>query len=77
MGPPTVIEKTDNGERMEPFELVDVEIPEEYSGSCISLLNERKGNMIDMSAATAEGQQTIQFEVPARTLHRTHPSPHT
>merc|ERR1719182_1160375 len=69
VGPPTVIEKTDNGERMEPFELVDVEIPEEYSGSCISLLNERKGNMIDMSAATAEGQQTVQYEVPSRGMN--------
>merc|ERR1719183_2265212 len=67
VGPPTVIEKRDeNDERMEPFELVDIELPEEYSGSAISLLNERKGSMLDMSAVSKEGGQTIQFEVPAR-----------
>jgi len=66
IGPPTVIEKEIDGERCEPFELVDIELPEEYSGSAISLLNERKGNMIDMSAVSKEGGQTIQFEVPAR-----------
>ena len=66
VGPPTVIEKDIDGERMEPFELVDIELPEEYSGSAISLLNERKGSMLDMSAVSKEGGQTIQFEVPAR-----------
>eukprot|EP00965_Chrysotila_dentata_P075740 2502522-Pleurochrysis_carterae.AAC.1 len=28
-----VLEQTINGQRHEPFELVDVELPEEYSGS--------------------------------------------
>jgi len=69
IGPPTVIEKDIDGERMEPFELVDIELPEEYSGSAISLLNERKGNMLDMSGVSKEGGQTIQFEVPARGMN--------
>ena len=34
--------------RCEPFELVDVELPEEYSGSVISMLGERNGNMLEM-----------------------------
>ena len=66
VGPPTVIEKEMDGQRMEPFELVDIELPEEYSGSAIALLNERKGNMIEMAPVTAEGQTTVQFEVPSR-----------
>jgi len=66
VGPPMVIEKTENGERLEPFELVDIELPAEYASAAISLLNERKGNMIDMTAVTKEGGQVIQFEVPAR-----------
>ena len=36
------------GNRCEPFELVDVELPEEYSGSVISMLGERNGNMLEM-----------------------------
>ena len=66
VGPPTVIEKQIDGTRMEPFELVDIELPDEYSGAAISLLNERKGSMIEMSTVTTEGGVTIQYEVPAR-----------
>ena len=42
VGCPTVIEKVVDGVRCEPFELVDVEVPDIYSGAVISLLNERK-----------------------------------
>merc|ERR1712070_1133155 len=64
--PPTVIEKEIDGERMEPFELVDIDLPEEYSGAAISLLNERKGSMLEMGSVTAEGQVSISYEIPAR-----------
>lgn len=66
VGPPQVIEKTIDGERCEPFETVDVELPEEYSGAAINLLNERKGSMLEMSPVSAEGSVNLQFEVPAR-----------
>jgi len=66
IGPPTVIEKQMDGERMEPFELVDIELPDEYSGAAISLLNERKGSMVEMGAVTKEGSVTVTYEVPAR-----------
>jgi len=66
VGPPTVIEQQMDGVRMEPFELVDIDIPDEYSGAAISLLNERKGQMIEMGVVTKEGGVTIQYEVPAR-----------
>ena len=42
VGCPQVIEKEVDGTMCEPFELVDIELPDEYSGSAISLLNERK-----------------------------------
>jgi len=66
VGPPTVIEKEIDGERMEPFELVDIDLPEEYSGAAISLLNERKGSMLEMGSVTPEGQVSISYEIPAR-----------
>jgi len=69
VGPPTVIEKEEGGERLEPFEMVDIELPEEYASSAISLLNERKGMLIDMAPVTSEGSQAIQYEVPARGMN--------
>jgi GTP-binding protein len=69
VGCPSVIEKQEAGERQEPFELVDIELPEEYSGSAIALLNERKGSMLQMSSATKEGLVTVEYEVPSRGMN--------
>jgi len=69
IGCPQVIEKTEGGERQEPFELVDIELPEEYSGSAIDLLNQRKGAMVSMSSPTKEGLVTIEYEVPSRGMN--------
>jgi GTP-binding protein len=68
VGPPQVIEKDNNGEREEPFELVDLELPEEYSSSAIDLLNRRKGCMISMSTGN-ENYVTMQYEVPSRGMN--------
>jgi len=69
VGPPVVIETEIDGQRQEPFEMVDIEIPEEFSGSAINLLNNRKGCMTSMSAPTSEGLVTIQYEVPSRGMN--------
>ena len=53
-------------EKCEPFEMVDIELPEEYSGSVIDMLAQRKGSMLDMGSPNNEGMQTIQYEVPTR-----------
>ena len=67
-GPPQVLYRlSEDGEtRLEPFELVDVELPEEHSGAVIELLNGRKGTMLDMGAPNAQGSLALQFEVPTR-----------
>jgi len=69
VGCPKVIEKQVDGARHEPFELVDIELPEEYSSSTINMLNNRKGSMLDMSTPTKEGMVTIQYEVPSRGMN--------
>merc|ERR1711924_503173 len=66
VGPPQVITMEEDGVSLEPFELVDIELPEEYAGSVIDMLSTRKGAMLDMGSPTAEGMQTIQYEVPTR-----------
>jgi len=68
VGPPKVLYKEEDGQKLEPFEQVDIELPEEYSGAVIDMLMTRKGAMLDMSAPTDEGMMTVQYEVPTRGL---------
>ncbi len=64
---PEVIEREIDGVRSEPFECVQIDTPEEYQGSIIQALSERKGNMLDM-VNTGNGQVRLIFLVPARGL---------
>jgi len=68
IGCPQVLEQTINGQRHEPFELVDVELPEEYSGSVIDMLGMRKGQMLEMGSVSPEGIVSLQYEVPSRAM---------
>jgi len=69
IGPPITIERTVDGQREEPFELVDIELPDEYSGAAISLLNDRKGCMSEMGPSNTEGFTSMQYEVPSRGMN--------
>ena len=64
---PEVIIKEIDGVKMEPFERVQIDTPEEYQGSVIQSLSERKGDMLDM-ISTGNGQTRLVFLVPARGL---------
>ena len=64
---PEVIVKEIDGVKCEPFERVQIDTPEEYQGSVIQSLSERKGEMLDM-IATGNGQTRLVFLVPARGL---------
>ncbi|MDR0921169.1 MAG: translational GTPase TypA [Lactobacillales bacterium] len=64
---PEVIERVIDGVKSEPFERVQIDTPEEYQGSIIQALSERKGEMQDM-VATGNGQMRLIFLVPARGL---------
>ncbi|MDY6286873.1 MAG: translational GTPase TypA [Bilifractor sp.] len=63
-----VIYKYDeNGKKLEPVELAYIDVPEEYSGSVIQSLSERKGELINMTAGNA-GVTRLEFRVPSRGL---------
>lgn len=64
---PEVIYKELNGEQCEPFEEVQIDIPDEYSGSIIDTLSRRKGEMKNMES-TENGQTKMTFLVPSRGL---------
>ena len=64
---PKVIYKTDmNLSRTEPYENAQVTCDEEFSGSIIQQISERKGLLNNMS--THNGQTTMEFTVPTRGL---------
>jgi GTP-binding protein len=68
VGPPTVIYKPneETGQMEEPWEAVEVRSPEEYVGSIIDILNQRKGELQDMGLEEGEGMNVIKYLVPTR-----------
>ncbi|MFA5009403.1 MAG: translational GTPase TypA [Candidatus Paceibacterota bacterium] len=63
---PQVIIKEEKGEKMEPFEEVIIDIPEEFSGVIIEKLSKRKGLMKEMKPE--QGHIRLVFEIPTRGL---------
>lgn len=66
IGPPRVIEKVIDGVKCEPYESVEVTVPEEYMGGVVDLLSKRKGEMLTMGTALEEGSQYVEYLVPTR-----------
>ncbi|MRJ48386.1 translational GTPase TypA [Fundicoccus ignavus] len=64
---PKVIIREIDGVQSEPFERVQIDTPEEYMGSIIEALGQRKAEMADM-INTGNGQIRMVFSVPARGL---------
>jgi len=68
VGPPTVIikENEETGKKEEPWESVEVRVPEEYNGPVIDLLNNRKGELQDMALEASSGMSVVKYLVPTR-----------
>jgi GTP-binding protein len=63
-----VLFKTDeNGKRLEPMEHAMIDVPDEFSGSVIEKLGQRKGEMINMHTS-GSGHTRLEFSIPARGL---------
>lgn len=63
---PEVIFREIDGQVCEPIEHVIVDVPEEFSGTIINMLNRRKGEMQDMK--TENNHCRIEYLVPTRGL---------
>ncbi|MBI2196628.1 translational GTPase TypA [Candidatus Daviesbacteria bacterium] len=61
VGKPQVIEKTENGKLMTPYEKVAIEVPEELSGSVMQKMGLRHGELLDMH--TENGIVLLEFLV--------------
>ncbi|AGX03699.1 MULTISPECIES: translational GTPase TypA [Bacillaceae] len=64
---PEVIVKVIDGVRCEPVERVQIDVPEEHTGSIMESIGARKGEMLDM-INNGSGQVRLIFNVPARGL---------
>lgn len=63
-----VLYKTDeNGKRLEPMELAYIDVPEEFSGTVIEKLGQRKGELQNMGKASG-GYARLEFSIPSRGL---------
>ena len=63
-----VLYKTDeNGKKLEPMELCYIDVPEEFSGSVIEKLSQRKGELRNMGTASG-GYTRLEFSIPSRGL---------
>ena len=63
-----VLYKTDeNGKKLEPMELCYVDVPEEFSGTVIEKLSQRKGELLNMGLASG-GYSRLEFSIPSRGL---------
>ena len=67
IGRPEVITKIEDGVKMEPFEHLVIDLPDEHTGAIIEKLGKRKANMTNMVPMGA-GYTRLEFEIPARGL---------
>ncbi len=65
--PRVLIKKDEDGQRWEPIEEVIIDVDEEFSGTVVQKLSERKGDLLEMKASGG-GRQRLVLHVPTRGL---------
>ncbi|MCZ8182367.1 MAG: translational GTPase TypA [Beijerinckiaceae bacterium] len=65
--PRVVMEKGENGEMLEPVEEVVIDVDEEYSGTVVQKMSERKAEMIEMKPSGGNRLRLV-FHAPTRGL---------
>ncbi len=62
-----IYKEDERGKKLEPFEVAYIDVPDEFSGTVINMLNTRKGELQGM-AANGTGSTRLEFSVPSRGL---------
>ena len=60
-------QEDESGSRLEPIEIAQIDVPEEFTGAVIEKLSQRKGELRNMSPANG-GYTRLEFSIPARGL---------
>lgn len=62
-----IYKEDERGNKLEPFEIAYIDVPDEFAGTVINMLNIRKGELQGM-APTGNGNTRLEFSVPSRGL---------
>lgn len=65
VSPPSVIYKEKDGVRLEPIELLMIEVPDSYVGAVMEKLGSRKAELVNMGTRES-GTTHMEFKIPAR-----------
>ncbi|MCZ8342965.1 MAG: translational GTPase TypA [Leptospira sp.] len=65
--PEVIIKTNEAGEKIEPYETLVMDLPDQYSGAVIQELNRRKGELQSMDAHTS-GITRVEYIIPTRGL---------
>jgi GTP-binding protein len=66
VGQPQVITKEIDGKKCEPYEILVVDVPSDFSGKVIDLVTQKKGELLIMES---KGEmQHLEFDIPSRGL---------
>jgi GTP-binding protein len=66
VGNPQVLVKDIDGKKNEPFEILVVDVPADFSGKVIDLVTQKKGEMLIMESKGT--MQHLEFDIPSRGL---------
>lgn len=67
VSPPNVIYKEENGKKLEPMELLMIEVPDSYVGAVMEKIGARKAELLNMGSRES-GTTHMEFRIPARGL---------
>ena len=65
--PRVITREGPNGERLEPYEELSIDVPEEFLGAVIEKLGPRRGDMLEMKNP-GQGMVRLTYRIPARGL---------
>ncbi len=67
VGRPQVIYRDNNGVTEEPYELLSIEVPEDYSGKIIEAINKRQGELLNMELTEAN-ESKLEYKIATQNL---------
>lgn len=67
VGRPQVIYRTNEGVVEEPYELLSIEVPEDYSGKIIEAINKRQGELLNMELTEAN-ESKLEYKIATQNL---------
>jgi GTP-binding protein len=69
VGKPQVVVKYEDGKKLEPVELLVIDVPEEFENAVMSLVGDRRAQVLKMGKKSTTSSYThLEFSIPSRSL---------